>query len=66
MIPPGRLVVCVIKTVLTVLMFAVIVVHDTFIAEGLGFLALLAGADGVQFHGAAVVGAGLLARRLLL
>lgn len=32
----------------SIMVFTIVVVHDTFIAEGLGFFASLAGADGVQ------------------
>lgn len=53
-------------TILTIMVLAVVVVHDALIAERLGFLALLAGAHGVQSHGATVVHASLLASRLRL
>lgn len=48
------------------MVFTVVVVHDALIAKGLGFLASLAGADGIQGDGAAVVHACLLASRLSL
>lgn len=41
-------------------MLAVIVVHNTFAAEGLGFLSLLASADGLKFDTSTVMGASLL------
>lgn len=41
-------------------MLAVIVVHNTFAAEGLGFLSLLASADGLKFDISAVMGTSLL------
>lgn len=52
--------------ILTIMVFAVVVVHDALIAEGFGLLTLLAGADGVQRDGAAVVHARFLAGCLRL
>lgn len=45
-------------------MLAVIVVHNTFAAEGLGFLSLLASADGLKFDTSAVMCASFLPCRL--